>query len=283
MEDPTLRVYTPDSSLANPRTMLRDMFRDLMAGRDLAWRLTVRDIMAGHRQAFLGMLWVLITPLANTFVWIFLRGAGVVSVGETAVPYPLYVFTGTMLWAILIESINAPLQQTNAARSMLAKLDFPREALVVSGIYQVLFHGAFKIALLIGCLFLMGLNPGWNILLFPLGILSLVLVGTAIGLLLTPVGMLYTDISRGFNLLMQFVIYVTPVFFPMPKEGWVANLFQVNPFTPLIVTTRDWLTGFSPEFLAYFLAVNGAALALLIVVWIAYRLAMPILIERMSA
>src|SRR5262245_7982548 len=219
MDDPLIRVYTPDSSLANPRTMMRGMFRDLLASRELAWRLAVRDIVAGHRQAFLGMLWVLITPLANTIIWIFLRGAGVISVGETAVPYPLYVFTGTMLWAILTESINAPLQQANAARAMLAKLDFPREALVVSGVYQVLFHAAFKIVLLIGCLILLGGNPGWGVLLFPLGILSIVLVGTAIGLLLTPVGMLYSDVIRGFNLFMQFVIYLTPVFFPMPKEG----------------------------------------------------------------
>ena len=283
MDDPHIRVYTPDSSLANPHTMMRGMFRDLLASRDLAWRLAVRDIVAGHRQAFLGMLWVLITPLANTIIWIFLRGTGVISVGDTAVPYPLYVFTGTMLWAILTESINAPLNQTNAARPMLAKLDFPREALVVSGIYQVLFHAAFKIVLLVGCLILLGVNPGWGVLLFPLGILSIVLVGTAIGLLLTPVGMLYSDVIRGFNLFMQFVIYLTPVFFPMPKESRVAILFEINPFTPLIVTTRDWLTGFSPEFLAYFLAINASALALLLVVWIAYRLAMPIVIERMSA
>jgi lipopolysaccharide transport system permease protein len=32
-----------------------------------------------------------------------------------------------------------------------------------------------------------------------------------------------------------------------------------------------------------FLAVNAVALGLLLVVWVAYRLAMPILIERMSA
>ena len=69
----------------------------------------------------------------------------------------------------------------------------------------------------------------------------------------------------------------------MPKEGWAAILFQINPLTPLILTTRDWLTGFSPDFLGYFLAVNVAATSVLLVAWTAYRLAMPILIERMSA
>lgn len=283
MNDSAIRVYTPDSSLSNPRNLVRDMFRDLLASHDPALRLAVRDIRAGHRQAFLGILWAFIMPLANTVTWVFLSYAGIVSVGETALPYPVYVFTGTMLWAILMDAMTSPMNETSSSGGLLAKLNFPREALVVSGIYKTLFHTAIKIAMLISALVLLGLNPGWGILLFPLGVLSLILVGTALGLLITPVGMLYTDVGRVASMGMQFLMYVSPVVFPMPKEGWVATLFTINPLTPLILTTRDWLTGFSPEFAVYFLAVNAAALALLLVVWVAYRLAMPILIERMSA
>jgi lipopolysaccharide transport system permease protein len=84
-------------------------------------------------------------------------------------------------------------------------------------------------------------------------------------------------------LLMQFLMYLTPVVFAMPKEGIAATLFTLNPLTPVILTARDWLTGGTPEFLGYFLAVNVAAILLLLVVWVVYRMAMPILIERMSA
>lgn len=59
-----------------------------------------------------------------------------------------------------------------------------------------------------------------------LGILWLVLVGTAIGLLLTSIGLLYTDIGRGLPLVMQFLMHITPVVFPMPKEGWAVTLFN---------------------------------------------------------
>jgi lipopolysaccharide transport system permease protein len=283
MTRPTVTVYSPDSSLASPAVMVREMFRDLWAGRQLAWRLAVRDIRAQYRQAFLGILWAFILPLANTVTWIFLNKAGIISVGDTDIPYPLYVFTGTMLWAVLIDSINAPLAQTNAARAMLAKLNFPREALIVSGIYQTLFNTAIKIGLLLAAVAIMGINPGWGLLLFPLAIVSLLLVGTAIGLAITPVGMLYTDIGRGLTLLMQFLMYLSPVVFPMPKDGWAATLFNWNPLTPLIVTARDWLTGVAPAMLPQFALVNAAALLLLLAVWIVYRLAMPILIERMSA
>jgi lipopolysaccharide transport system permease protein len=118
---------------------------------------------------------------------------------------------------------------------------------------------------------------------FPFGILSLTLAGTAFGLLLTPVGMLYTDIGKTLPLLLQFLMYLTPVVFPMPVSGWASSLFRFNPVTPLILSTRDWLTGYAPEYLAYFFLVNGIVMVLLLLVWIAYRAAMPILIERMSA
>ena len=277
-------VYTPDSSLANPFTMGRAMIGDLWEGRELAWRLTVRDISAQYRQSLLGILWALILPLANTAVWLFLNGSGIVTIQDTAIPYPVYVFAGTMLWAIFMDSINAPMGQTSSARAMLAKLNFPREALLLAGVYKTLFNAAIKIGLLLLILPFFKVNPGWGLAWFPMGVLSLVLAGTAIGLFITPVGMLYSDVGRALPLVRQFLMYVTPVVFPMPKGGGlVAKVFVLNPVTPLIINARAWLTGQSPEFFAYFVGVNLVALGLLFVSWVGYRLSMPILIERMSA
>jgi lipopolysaccharide transport system permease protein len=195
----------------------------------------------------------------------------------------VYVFTGTMLWAIFMEAANAPLQQTTAAKPMLAKINFPREALIVSGIYQTLFNAAIKIAVLLPAIIVLGVSPDWSLLLFPLALASLILAGTALGLLLTPVGLLYTDIGKSFPLVMQFLMYLSPVVFAMPTSGWAATVFQINPLTPLILTARDWLTGMTVEFISYFLAVNCALVVLLFAMWIVFRAAMPILIERMSA
>lgn len=283
MKEPEVIVYTPASSLRQPLKLVGDMFLDLWRGRELAWRLAVRDISAQYRQAALGLLWAFILPLANTLTWVFLNGSGIVNVGATELPYPVYVFTGTLLWAVFMDALNAPLQQTTAARPMLAKIKFPREALIVSGIYQTLFNAGIKIVLLLAALVLFGIYPGWSLLLFPLAILSLVFTGTAVGLLLTPVGLLYTDVAKSLPLLVQFVMYLTPVVFPMPESGWAAAIFKLNPVTPLILTARDWLTGFPATWLTEFLWVNAAVILLLALVWIVYRLAMPILIERMSA
>ena len=282
MADKRITIYTPESLLTNPFKMGREMLRDLAASQDLAWRLTVRDLSAQYRQTFLGFLWVIILPLANTLVWLFLSHSGVVNLSETSLPYPVYVFTGTMLWAILIDALNAPLRIVTASKSMLAKINFPREALVLSGIYQTLFNALIKVVLLLVALLIMGVYPDSGLLLFPFAMLSLVLVGTLIGLAFTPVGLLYTDVGKVIPLLAQFLMYFSPVVFAMPKGGLSATLFQSNPLTPLILTARDWLTGQAPEYLGYFMIVNIGSILLLCVFWIVFRLAMPILIERMG-
>lgn len=283
MSEQKVVIYTPESSLANPWSMMQDMLRDLIAGRELAWRLAVRDISAQYRQTLLGFLWALILPLANTIVWIFLSASGIVSVAVTEVSYPVYVFVGTMLWAIFMDAVNAPLQGTMASKPMLTKINFPREAIVVSGIYQTLFNSVIKVVLVLITIAVLGTVPGWSALLVPVGVLSLILVGTALGLMITPIGLLYNDVGKALPLLMQFLMYVTPVVFAMPKAGIASTLFLLNPVTPVILTVRDWVTGQSPEMLGYFFVVNFIAFLLLLVTWVIYRLAMPILIERMGA
>jgi lipopolysaccharide transport system permease protein len=56
-------VYTPDSSLVNPRKLFCEVVRDLLISREHAWRRVVRDISA---QYLAGILWTLILPLAST-------------------------------------------------------------------------------------------------------------------------------------------------------------------------------------------------------------------------
>jgi lipopolysaccharide transport system permease protein len=120
-------------------------------------------------------------------------------------------------------------------------------------------------------------------LLIPLGLMSLVLTGTAIGLLITPLGVLYGDIGRGIPLITQFLMYLSPLVFPLATTGWTATLILVNPPTPLILNYRAWFTDQPIQLMGEWALAMGGSVLLLMLVWLVYRLAMPILIERMSA
>jgi lipopolysaccharide transport system permease protein len=279
-----ITIYSPEARIKHPLKLIREMAGDLRRSQELAWRLTIRDISAQYRQTFLGYIWAFLLPLVNTATWLFLNGTGIVKVADTSLPYPVYVFAGTMLWQIFTEALQSPLQQVAGARSLLTKLNFPREALIVSGIYKTFYNAAIKIVILIPVIMLLGIYPSWSLFLFPLGILSIILVGNSLGLIVAPLGALYGDVSRIIPVITQFLMFITPVVFAIPTGGgWTARLFELNIMTPLIMVTRDWLCGVPTEWLTYFIWVNVSAFVLLLLGWIIYRITMPILIERMSA
>lgn len=275
-------IYTPASELSHPGAMVRGLFADVRKAADLAWRLARRDIAAQYRQSYLGFLWAFIMPLANTLVWILLNSAGVVRVADTSIPYPAYVFTGTMIWQLLVEAVQNPLQQVGAAKSFLTKLRFPREALILSGVLKLFFNLGIKFLILVPAVMLFGVMPDWHLVLAPVALLVTMMTGVSIGLLISPIGLLYTDVGRVVPLLAQFLMYVTPVVFAMPNEGVLARVFQLNPASALVLTGRAWLTGGETPVLGPFLLVAGLAVVLLFIGALLYRLALPILIERLS-
>lgn len=279
-----LRVttYSPESAILRPWVMLRYMAEDVKASRGLAWRLARRDISAQYRQSFLGYLWAFILPLANTMAWVFLNAAGIVKVASTGLPYPVYVLTGTMLWQMFIEALQAPLQQVSNARSMLAKLNFPRESLILSGIIKWWSNAGVKLLVLIPVMLLFGVYPDQHVVFVPMAMLSILIVGTALGLLLAPIGLLYNDIGRAIPIFAQFAMFVTPVVFAMPTEGLTARLFQANFMTPLILQGRAWLTGSAGPIADHFFLVTFVFTFVLLLGWVLFRVTMPILIERMS-
>jgi len=276
-------TYTPEAEIRRPGLLLRNMMRDLGNSRELAWRLAQRDIKAQYRQSYLGYLWAFIIPLATTVTWVYLNVAGVVRVEDTTIPYPVYVFTGTMLWQVLVEAVQSPLQQVGMARGMITKLNFPREAVVLSGLIKVSSNVGIKLLLLVPAVLLLGVKPDMHVLLLPIGLAALVVFGMAVGLLLAPIGMLYSDIAKGIPLVAQFVMYLTPVVFAVPSNGWLAAICNWNPATPLIMTARSWLTGSSSPMIGYFIVVFCASLLLLFVSWLIYRITIPVLIERMGS
>ena len=205
------------------------------------------------------------------------------SFGDTDIPYPLYVLVGTMLWQIFTESVNAPLKEVTVNKAMLIKINIPREALFLSGIYEVLFNVMIKLILLTGIFIYFQQSISWSVLMVLPGILSIIICGFAIGLLLTPIGMLYQDIQRGLIVILPFLMYLTPVIYPTPKEGIVSIIMRINPMASLLVETRNWLT--SQPIIDINLFLIYSAIFIVIAFWgtIIFRIAMPFIIERIGS
>ncbi len=274
-------IYTSESQLRRPKKLFGLMWRDLLASRELAWRLLVRDISVKYRQSFLGILWAIIPPIITAAGLSLAKNVGVINLGSTELPYPAYVMFSMTLWQTFVEALNAPLAGVNQAKPMLAKINFPREAIILAKVGEVFFNFGIKLILIIGLFLWFQISVTWSILLTPVALLHLVLLGTGIGLLLAPLGSLYQDVSKALPLVVAPWLMLTPVIYPVPKGTWFGVIVNLNPVTPLLVTIRELATTGIISNPAGFWVASGIGLVIFLVAWVMYRLAMPFIVERM--
>jgi lipopolysaccharide transport system permease protein len=275
-------VYGPASPLRDPAAFMRSLIRDLMVSRELAWRLFVRDVNAQYRQSLLGYIWFFVPPIIAALPFIFLESQGIVNVTETPVSYAAYAMVSTTIWQSFVDAINAPLRAVAAAKPMLTKVNLPREAVLLSAFYQVLFGVAIRVVTIAAVMVWFGIMPAATTPLAFVGIMALLLLGFMVGLLLTPIGLLYGDIASMMPAITTFLMVVTPVLYPVPKSGLAAQVAYWNPLVPMVSSTRDWLfighTIYGP---ALFVTL-AITLVFLFVGWVSFRVAVPHLVARMG-
>ena len=278
----TTRVYSPAPALLSPGVLLREMARDLRLSLALGWQLAGRDLKAQYRQSLLGYLWALVPPLLVAASFIALKAGGVFSAEAIGVPYGAYVILGTLLWQIFADAVVAPLRLVIASREMLVRVNFPREAIVLAGVFVTSFGALVRLAVMVPVLVYYQAAPTLELLYLPFGVLSLILAGTCVGLLVTPVGVLYRDVEKVLPSLLMLWLLLTPVAYPIATAAGEPAWLAVNFASPLIEAARSALIGGAPIPWGALAIVNGAVLLALLAGWLLLRLATPHLVARLG-
>jgi len=277
-----IRIITPHSGLDAFSDAIQSLRTGFGQARRLAWRFFLRDTMAEHRQSVLGYFWLVFPALANTLTWVFLNQQQVIQIKTGAVPYPVFVLAGTILWSAFNGSLMAMLGIVGAARGLLAKVNFPREALVYAAMLKSAVDATLASLLLLPALLIFKVGLHATLLLFPLALLGALLLGSGLGLAALPLAALYGDVGRAIQILLRFGFFLTPIVFALPIHGVARALMIANPVTPIIVTGRAWLTGSGDALLSGFVGVTLASMVILSTALIFYKVALPYIIERVS-
>ncbi|GBF82671.1 ABC transporter permease [Aphanothece sacrum] len=273
-------VYEPESRLRHPLQLFQEMWADLLSSRDLAWQLLKRDIQAQYRQSLLGIIWAFIPPLVTAAGLTFLREAKILNLGETSIPYPVFVIFSMTLWQTFTQTLNSMMGASRTAKAILTKLKVPPEAFVISKIGQIIFNFAIQLIPVVFFFIWFKIPVTWSLLLAPVAFIHLLMLAVGVGLLIGPLSCLYGDVSKFMTYIIQGWLFITPVIYPMPSQGFWRILLKLNPVTPLLVTTRDLATtGEVSQVLGFWIASVIAIISLLLG-WIFYRLAMPFIVER---
>ena len=276
-------TYTPESSMRNPRAVAVEIARNLWAGREMSWRMFLRNIKAMYRQTVLGLFWAFLPPLANTAVWAFLHSTKAINLAEgLTVNYIVYVMAGMVVWQSFAEAFQAPLQSVNANRSMLSKIRFPRESVLLVRFFEVLFNLLIRFIVLVPVLLIFGTYFSPWIAFAPLVVLVLILLGFALGLFLMPFGMLYHDVGRMVLIALPIWMIITPIVYLPPTGVFAQVLNWTNPASSLLMVARDLMVFGQTEYWLQAGVYAGITVPLLCLGLVFYHISIPILVERVS-
>jgi lipopolysaccharide transport system permease protein len=276
-----ITFHTAEVRLGNPRELLLGLFTDIARSRHISWEMMKRDLKSQYRTSILGVL-IPLLPALTTAAWaILFRDAHLINVGAVNMPYPFFVLCGMMLWAAFLESMDAPISGVLAEQSLLSKADVPAESVTLARLGLVFFNFGVKCIVIVAAAIFYRVHVPWTIVLAPFGFVLIVALGAAIGLILAPINLLYTDVARAIPVVTTFWFFTTPIIFTTPSQGWAAVIMRdLNPVTPLLTTTRELAFGSGLSMPAGLEITSALTLCLLAIGLVFHRIAMPIVIDR---
>lgn len=211
--------------------------------------LALREIKARYKQSFLGYFWIILNPFFQMLIMSFVF-SNVMRIQDIGIPYPLFIYVGLLPWLFFSNSLSSSMGVLETNSSLIKKIYFPREILVLSTVVAKLFD--FLLALLIFFLMLIVFKIKFTfylLLLIPIFLIQFVFT-FGLSLFLASINLFYRDIQNLFNLILILWFYLTPVlyaveFFP-ERYRWI---FKMNPLSVFINAYRQVIFGASlPSF-----------------------------------
>ena len=275
-----IRVYSPDAAARIGWPVLREMVGELVVSRELTWRLFARDLSARYKQSALGFLWVFLNPLATVTVFVLLNQSGLLAIGQTSIPYPAYALLGATIWQLFATGLVTGAGSIVAGGSVVIKINFPKECLVIAAVGQSLVEFLVRLGLLAVVFIWYQIVPSWQAIFLPLVLLPLLALTLGLSLLLALLDVVLRDVEKALGIITTLLLFLTPVMYPIPAQGLLAQISRWNPLMPLVAGPRDMvITGQSPLSLSFLLA-SLFSFAFLVAAWWLFHLAERRIAER---
>lgn len=259
--------------------LLSESLKDLRRSGPMAWALAQREISGEVRRTSLWWVGTVVSVLTLTALATAMRGAGVLTVSESTMPYPVFVMLGAVVWTTFLDALQAPIRGLRTEAAFLVETTSSVESVLLASLGPVMLRLLAKVVVLGMAMAWFGCLPA---LTFPLAAAPLglaLLLGFAIGLSLAPLSLLFTEIPTMIDSSSVVLFLITPVCFT-PPPGLVGRLMTFNPLGALMTTTRELCTIGWPAFdVPLIMAAVLPALAL-IAGSVVCRLALPVVLEH---
>jgi ABC-type polysaccharide/polyol phosphate export permease len=254
-------------------TLSRDfseMLREQVDYRELLYQMTLRDLLLRYKQTAMGFGWAVFMPLINTalFSVIFTR----VTTVETPVPYPLFAFSGFLVWNFFASSLRFSVNSLTGNSNLVQKVYFPREVFPFSAVLVGLVDLGVGAVVLAAIMAYYGVAPTAALLFLPVVMVVSLAFTAGVALFLAMSNLFYRDVKYLFEVVITVWMFATSVVYPVNTVGGaVGVLLRLNPMTQIIEAYRAVIVyGRMPDPVT-FGATAALAMFALVAGWVAFH------------
>ncbi len=227
-----------------PKGLVEVNLPELWKYRELLYIFAWRDIKVRYKQTFLGIAWAIFQPFITMVIFSVIFGR-LASIPSEGVPYPIFVYTGLLLWNYFSSALTNTSDCLVSNESIIKKVYFPRLILPLSTAVTPLVDFCFAFLVLIGMMVYFQYTPTLlGIVMLPVLLLISLLSASGLGFFLASVNVKFRDVRHILPFFIQILLFVTPVIYPLSiiseKYHWIMSL---NPMTGVISFARATLLG----------------------------------------
>ena len=218
-------------------------FRDLRASvsrADLAWSLAWHDVSSRYRGSILGPFWITLS------MGLMVVGIGVVYAnlfGIALKDFLPLVALGIVFFGTISGTVTEGCETFVQAAGMLSQTSLPMFTFVWRTVFRNVINLAHHLVIVVGVLIYYGYWRHANVPVAVLGLAFLVLNASWISMLAAIASARFRDIPQVVISVMQFAMFVTPVFWPANRLGTHHFVLDMNPFYHLLEAVRAPLLG----------------------------------------
>ena len=236
-------VYTPRGVQRDGVGGWQIMFRELTESSRLIWLLMLRDISVRYRQSILGYIWAVVPQIATVAVFAFLHSSQVLPIGGTKIPYIAYSLWGISMWQLFAGCLTNCANSLTSSGSLVTKINFPREALVIGALGQPAFDFVVRLIPVVAVFIWCGVVPSWQSMFTPLLLVPIVLLALGLGFVLSIANLVIRDTANALGIALTIGMFLTPVLYPPPVRWPFYLINLLNPLSPLLGASQDLVAG----------------------------------------
>ena len=212
--------------------------------RFLILTLTRRDIKAKYAQTYLGPVWALIQPVTGLLIYTVFFHL-ILGINSGGVPYPLFVFSGIVVWYFFANIISTSSNCLLQNRDLIEKISFPKIIILIAKTLAASADLIVSLFLLFIMMLFWQVQWSLHILLLPVIIVMVGLCGLAIGIWMAALTVKYRDLQHVVPYLIYHGIWLTPVFYPVLiiPEHYHDMVYFLNPLASSVEWVRWILFG----------------------------------------